>query len=97
MTTVDEKLESGKTFYESFYDDTSKLFENVFDEEWMNLRAQESVYGNSPTVVNQNTNKSIEEIKKNEADLEKYAAQVKEYTSYAIGRKISKNVPIFSE
>lgn len=28
---------------------------------------------------------------------EKYTAQVKEYTHYAIGRKISKNVPIYSE
>lgn len=28
---------------------------------------------------------------------EKYAANVKEYTHYAIGRKISKNVPVYSE
>ena len=27
---------------------------------------------------------------------EKYAATVKEYTHYAIGRKISKNVPTYS-
>lgn len=28
---------------------------------------------------------------------EKYANRVKEYTSYAINRKISKNTPIFTE
>lgn len=28
---------------------------------------------------------------------EKYAAKVKEYTHYAIGRKISKNVAVYSE
>jgi hypothetical protein len=31
------------------------------------------------------------------ANQEKYAAKVKEYTHYAIGRKISKNVAAYSE
>jgi hypothetical protein len=28
---------------------------------------------------------------------EEYAAEVKEYTHYAIGRKLSKNIPLYSE
>lgn len=53
METVDVKSQEGKTFYEEFYDDTSKLFENVFDESWMNLRAQESIsmFGHASTFV----------------------------------------------
>ena len=101
IETIDKESEDThdpQTVYERFYDDASKLFENVFDEEWMNLKAEESAAMSSSHLKRrQSLIEADDRPAKTEAELEKYRAQVKEYTSYIIGRKISKNVAPYSE
>lgn len=39
MISLDSKEDGKKvTVYEEYYEFVSKLFENVYDEEWMNIR-----------------------------------------------------------
>jgi len=56
----------------------------------MNLRAQDSV-----TMSQEVKNNEISKL--SHSNNEKYAAMVKDYTAYVIGRKISKNIEIYSE
>ena len=45
MTSIDEKIsdKTSKTVYEEYYDYISKLFENVYNESWMNSRSIDSI------------------------------------------------------
>jgi hypothetical protein len=44
MVSLDSKENgSARTVYEQYYDFVSKLFENVYDENWMNIRTISSV------------------------------------------------------
>ena len=86
MVSVDSKeQDSKKTVYEEFYNTISGVFNNVYNEGWMNNWGQESA-----RVIPDKSEAKV--VYANE----KYAAQVKEYTSYVIGRKISKNIPAYS-
>lgn len=41
MTEIDSKpANSHKTVYEQFFNTMSKLFENVYNEQWMNRKAR---------------------------------------------------------
>ena len=53
MTEIDSKpAGSTKTVYEQFLDHISKLFENVYNEHWMNRKARESIrITNAPSRV----------------------------------------------
>lgn len=53
MTEIDSKpAGSHKTVYEQFLDHISKLFENVYNEHWMNRKARESIrITNAPSKV----------------------------------------------
>ena len=102
MTEIDltaPNAQDKKTVYETFYGYVSQIFENVSSENWMNERAIQSMKNISEEERQhklkkmESAHQSISEGTKNE----KYAASVKEYTHYAIGRKISKNVPVYSE
>lgn len=89
MVSLDSKEDGKKlTVYEEYYDFVSKLFENVYDEGWMNIRGFTSSkdLGELP--------RDVEPPAKNK---EVYKEQVREYTHYAIGRKISKNIQTYSE
>jgi hypothetical protein len=44
MTEIDSKeAGSQKTVYEGFFNNMSKIFENVYNEKWMNRKARESI------------------------------------------------------
>lgn len=90
MTEID-KPAAKLTPYEEFYGFVSKMFENVYSETWMSQRSAKkaSEEDSNPQYHPGNTDEDP-------AAKEKYSAKVKEYTHYAIGRKISKNVPIYS-
>jgi hypothetical protein len=97
MTEIDTTSPATKlTAYEEFYNFISKMFENVYSEEWMNQRVlknlpEDEANRSQTNLDNPNFPSS------DPASKEKYNAKVKEYTHYAIGRKISKNVPVYSE
>jgi hypothetical protein len=99
MKEIDSKSDtsfSGKTVYEEFYNYISSIFENVYNESWMNNRAREHLRAQGDTRVD---NSAQDITKLDVADIinEKYAGMVKDYTHYIIGRKISKNVPTYDE
>ena len=76
----------------------SDLFENVFDQRWMKTRTIQEYYGLNRAQKNKMKLDRLETLAPQEKiNQEKYANRVKEYTSYAIGRKISKNTPTFTE
>ena len=93
MESMDEKEDNSRfTPYEEFDKYMSTLFEMVHDEAWMNKRAAES-----HKVIGEQSLKYIEDPPDDRMVNEKYEAQVREYTHYAIGRKISKNVETYTE
>lgn len=93
-TEIDSKDPgSSKTVYQEFFHSISSLFENVYNQNWMNNKARSSVRHveslNMANLAEQN-------LAANLIPNEKYADQVKEYTHYLIGRKIPKNVNVYT-
>jgi hypothetical protein len=97
MTEIDQVTQDKKTVYEQFYEYVSKIFENVGSESWMNERSIKSMKNISDEYKKEIIKNEAQTTQPDGAKNEKYEAAVKEYTHYAIGRKISKNVPIYSE
>lgn len=99
MTEIDQPTNQTdkKTVYEQFYEQVSKIFENVTSESWMNERSIQSMKNITEEEKKEKIKIDTQNIASDGSKKEKYAAAVKEYTHYAIGRKISKNVPIYSE
>jgi hypothetical protein len=76
----------------------SDVFENVYDEEWVKKRTFQEQANVTLSRLHEIKMKKMETLSiENKVSHEQYANRVKEYTSYAIGRKISKNTPAFSE
>ena len=80
----------------------SKTFEKVYSENWMN-KSRESILKNisvskaEQSKIDASAPDISHLIAGSEQINEKYAEQVKDYTHYVIGRKISKNVPVYSD
>lgn len=80
--------------FQDFEKTMSEVFEKVEDEDWvkkhhhhLNLRSTLSVALDDTMKNNQDLTPDL--LRKMHDEKEKYRSQVKEYTSYLIGRKIS--------